>query len=105
MKRTAVVILNWNGVHLLRQFLPTVIKFSPQAEIIVADNASSDDSVAMLKTEFPDIRIILHSENKGFTGGYTEALKHEDAEFYCLLNSDIEVTSDWKGHMEALFER
>lgn len=104
MKRTAVVILNWNGVHLLRQFLPTIIKYSPQAEIIVADNASSDNSVAMLRTEFSEVRIIQNSENKGFTGGYNEVLKHVDAEFYCLLNSDIEVTANWIAPMEALFD-
>jgi GT2 family glycosyltransferase len=73
--KTAVVLLNWNGIHLLKQFLPEVIACSSGASIVVADNASNDGSVAMLKSDFPDVRIIEIASNKGFTGGYNEALQ------------------------------
>jgi GT2 family glycosyltransferase len=104
MSRTAVVILNWNGLHLLQQFLPGVIEYSPGARIIVADNASADASVAMLKEKFPQVEIIENSTNSGYAGGYNEALAKVDAEFYVLLNSDIEVTQDWIKPMEILFD-
>jgi GT2 family glycosyltransferase len=94
--RTAVVILNWNGKKYLEQFLPPLIRYSTgEAEIIVADNASSDDSVSFLKTNFPSVRIILNSSNEGFARGYNLALKQVEADYYILLNSDIEVTPDW----------
>ena len=96
MKKAAVVILNWNGREFLKKFLPTVIKYSSNdAQIIVADNASSDDSVEVLKSEFPEVRIILNKKNGGFATGYNEALKQVEAEYYILLNSDIEVTENW----------
>ncbi len=96
MKKTALVILNWNGRKFLKKFLPNVIKFSQNdAEIIVADNASTDDSVALLKTEFPEVRIIENKSNGGFAAGYNQALKEVEAEYYILLNSDIEVTENW----------
>jgi GT2 family glycosyltransferase len=92
----AVVILNWNGKNYLEKFLSDVIKYSSEdAEIIVADNASTDDSVSYLKKTFPEIRIISMSENTGYTGGYNKALKQIDSDYYILLNSDIEVTSNW----------
>ncbi len=91
----AVVILNWNGKKYLEEFLPNVIAYSGNAQIIVADNASTDDSVAFLKQEFPSVRIIQNAQNGGFSKGYNDALKHVDAEFYMLLNSDIEVTPNW----------
>jgi GT2 family glycosyltransferase len=99
--RTAVVLLNWNGIHLLKQFLPDVISYSPGATIAVADNASSDGSVAMLRNEFPAVRVIEIASNKGFTGGYNEALNQIDAEFYVLLNTDVQVTEGWIEPMEA----
>jgi GT2 family glycosyltransferase len=102
--RTAVVLLNWNGIHLLKQFLPEVIAYSPGASIVVADNASGDGSVAMLKEEFPSVQVIEIASNKGFTGGYNEALKQVDAEFYVLLNTDVQVTHNWIEPMEALFD-
>jgi GT2 family glycosyltransferase len=89
--RTAIVILNWNGKHLLEQFLPKVLLYSAGAEVIVADNASSDESLEMLESKFPEVRIIRNSSNSGYAGGYNEALKQVDSEFYVLLNSDIEV--------------
>lgn len=94
--KVAVVILNYNGEQLLKQFLPSVIKHTPSwCEIIVADNASTDNSIVMLKNDFPDIRTIALTENTGFAGGYNHALKQVDAEYYVLLNSDIEVTAQW----------
>jgi hypothetical protein len=94
--KTAVVILNWNGRKFLEQFLPLVISRShDQAAIIVADNASTDDSVDMLRHNFPEIEIIINPTNSGYAGGYNEALKQVDAEYYILLNSDIEVGENW----------
>ena len=96
MTRVAVVILNWNGREFLRKFLPSVIGFSQgDAEIIVADNASTDSSLEFLANEFPGIRVIQNLTNGGFAKGYNDALKQVDAEYYVLLNSDIEVTSGW----------
>lgn len=94
--KTAVVILNWNGKDFLKKFLPDVVKHSKDvAEVIVADNASTDDSLDFLKENFPEIRIIQLEENYGFSKGYNESLKKVDADFYVLLNSDIRVTPQW----------
>lgn len=94
--KVAVVILNWNGKPFLEEFLPVVIKNShDDAEIIVADNDSKDNSVEFLKKNFPEIRIIRNNENGGFAKGYNDALKQIEAEYYVLLNSDIEVTPKW----------
>ena len=93
--KIAIVILNWNGKALLEQFLPSVISFSKDADIYVADNASTDDSVAFLKTHFPQIKIIQNSTNGGYAKGYNDALKHVKADVFCLLNSDVEVTKNW----------
>lgn len=92
----AVVILNWNGREFLRQFLPGVIEHSAGfAEVIVADNASTDSSVEFLQDNFPQIRIIQNRTNGGFAKGYNDALAQVDADYYVLLNSDIEVTENW----------
>lgn len=91
----SVVILNWNGLHFLQQFLPYVIQYSPGAEIVVADNASTDDSVKWIRQEHPSVRIIEMERNTGFAGGYNIALKKIDARFYVLLNSDVLVTPNW----------
>ena len=93
--KIAVVILNWNGVRLLEQFLPSVSKYSPEATIYVADNASTDTSISFVKENFPTIKIIENKSNLGFASGYNEALKQVDAELYALVNSDIEVTENW----------
>ena len=93
---TAVVILNWNGRKYLEQFLPLLIRYSNgEAEIIVADNASNDDSISFLESNFPSVRIIRNYANEGFARGYNLALKQVEADYYILLNSDIEVTPDW----------
>lgn len=95
MQKIAVVILNYNGRHYLEKFLPKVIEHSINAEIIVADNASNDDSVGLLKKSFPNLNLIELEENYGFAGGYNQALKKVEAEYYVLLNSDVEVTKGW----------
>ena len=104
MKKIAVVILNWNGTKLLEQFLPSVVKYSPEADIYVADNASTDDSIAFVKANFPMVKIVENKSNFGFAQGYNEALKHIDAEIYALVNSDIEVTENWLKPIIETFE-
>lgn len=92
---TAVVILNFNGRDLLRKFLPSVVRFSSPAQIIVADNFSTDGSARVIASEFPTVEIIQIHENLGFCGGYNFALTKIDAQYYVLLNSDVEVTEGW----------
>jgi GT2 family glycosyltransferase len=104
LTKTAVVILNWNGAKLLQQFLPSVIQFSGDATIYVADNASTDTSIAVLKKEFPTIKIIENTGNYGFAKGYNEALKCVEEPYYALVNSDIEVTENWLQPIEAIFD-
>lgn len=94
-KDIAVVILNWNGKKLLEQFLPSVISFSEEATIYIADNASTDDSVAFVNSNYPEISIIQNTENGGYAKGYNDALRHISEPLLCLLNSDIEVTENW----------
>lgn len=96
--KTAVVILNWNGIRYkhLSHFLPNVLKYSSSdAEVIVADNNSDDNSVEWLRENHPEVRIIENPDNSGFASGYNKALKQVEAEYYVLLNSDIEVTENW----------
>ena len=96
MKNIAVVILNWNGAQLLQQFMPSIIKYSSElATIYVADNASTDESIAILKTAFPQVKIISNSGNFGFAKGYNIALQQVHEPIYALVNSDIEVTPNW----------
>ena len=102
--KIAVVILNWNGVKLLEQFLPSIVNYSPEADIYVADNASTDDSVAFVKTNFPSVQIIQNKSNLGFAEGYNEALKSVEAEIFALVNSDIEVTENWLKPILQTFE-
>lgn len=96
---TAVVILNWNGAQMLRKYLPSVIKFSEGAEIIVADNASTDESMEVMRQDFPEVRTIVLDQNYGFAEGYNRALQQVEAEVYVLLNSDVEVTAHWLSPM------
>lgn len=96
MDKVAIVILNWNGASMLRQYLPSVLKYScEEATVYVADNASTDGSVALLKNSFPSCRLVLLDKNWGFAEGYNLALSQIEAEYYLLLNSDIEVTPHW----------
>ena len=95
--KTAVVILNWNTRDYLRKFLPGLIASTEgmDAEVIVADNASTDGSLEMLAAEFPKVRRISLDRNYGFTGGYNRALAQVEADYYVLINSDIEVPGGW----------
>jgi GT2 family glycosyltransferase len=104
MTQTAIVILNYNGEELLRKFLPSVLKFSGDAKIIVADNNSSDGSLQVLSAEFPQVDVIRMASNLGFCGGYNYALSKVEAEYFVLLNSDVEVTENWVQPVINLFE-
>lgn len=96
MDKVAVVILNWNGRKYLEQFLPSVVKHSKDvAKVYVADNASTDDSIEFVKANFPDVAIVINDKNYGFAKGYNEALKKINAEYFVLLNSDVEVSEKW----------
>ena len=97
MKKLLVVILNWNGVGMLQKFLPGVIKYSQGegVEVCVADNGSTDESVAWLQAYCPDVRLIVLDKNYGFADGYNKALEQVEAEYVVLLNSDVEVTPRW----------
>ena len=95
MNKIAIVILNYNGEHFLNQFLPIFIKHSKPYPIYVADNASTDGSLSLLSEKFPDVFVIRLEKNLGYAGGYNEALKQVHAEYYAIVNSDIEVTSNW----------
>ncbi len=96
-KKVAIVILNWNGAKLLEEFLPSVIEHSPSdiSEIIVADNGSTDNSLAVLREKFPSVRTIPLDRNYGFAEGYNKAIHEIDNEYVVLLNSDVEVTPGW----------
>ena len=96
MAKVAIVILNWNGQKMLAKYLPNVIEYSRQdAEIWVADNSSSDGSMHLLETQFPQVKTIVLEQNFGFAEGYNRALKQIEAEYYVLLNSDVEVSHHW----------
>lgn len=99
----AIVILNWNGKALLEQFLPSVIQYSENADIYVADNASTDGSVSYVSKHFHQINIIQNTVNGGYAKGYNDALKHINADVFCLLNSDVEVTKNWLSPIAATF--
>jgi GT2 family glycosyltransferase len=94
-KDIAVVILNWNGKELLNTFLPSVLYYSGDAQIYVADNASIDDSVTFLNANFPEVKIIQNTTNAGYAKGYNDALQQVEEPLLCLLNSDVEVTENW----------
>ena len=101
----AIVILNWNGKKFLEQFLPSVLQTTYKPlQCIVADNASTDDSVAFVKANYPEIRIIQNAQNWGFAKGYNEALKQVDADYYVILNSDVEVSPGWLEPMVELLD-
>ena len=101
---TAIVILNWNGLRFLQEFLPSVVANSPGCDVVVADNASTDGSIAFLQQEYPQVRIIQHSANLGFCEGYNEALRQVDAKYYVLLNSDVAVTPGWTEPIISMME-
>ena len=104
MKQTAVVILNYNGAGMLRRFLPSVIKYSPEASIYVADNGSSDESCDVVRNEFPAVKLMVLDHNYGFAEGYNRALAQVDEEYAVLLNSDVEVTRGWLSPMTQFLD-
>ena len=103
---TAVVILNWNGLPMLQAYLPTLVARTqdPGAFIVVADNGSTDGSVDWLQANWPDIRTLRFDKNYGFTGGYNRALREIDADYYVLLNSDVEVSEGWLAPLVGFLE-
>ena len=101
--KIAIVILNWNGKKLLETFLPSVVSFSKEATVYVADNASTDDSVDFIKEFYPTVNIVQNQTNGGYAKGYNDAIKHIDADLLCLLNNDVEVTEHWLGPIISSF--
>jgi GT2 family glycosyltransferase len=95
--KVAIVILNWNGLELLRTFLPRVVEYSREdgVDIYVADNASNDQSIAYVQKEFPSVKTVILDKNYGFAGGYNRALKQIEAHYYLLLNSDVAPGKNW----------
>ena len=91
----ALVVLNWNGKEILERFLPEMLQYSKEATIYVIDNNSSDDSIDLLATKFPDIKRIINKENLGYAGGYNAGLKNIKEDLICLINNDIRVTKNW----------
>lgn len=94
-KDISVVILNWNGSAMLQRFLPSIIRYSEEAEIIVADNGSTDHSIDILRKKFPSVRILPFRENYGFAEGYNRAIQQIETPYVLLLNDDVEVTPHW----------
>lgn len=103
--KVAVVILNWNGKDLLEKFLPSIVKFSAQATVYIADNASTDDSVVYVSEFFPSVEIIQNKVNGGYAKGYNDALKNLSEDIFVLLNSDVEVTENWLQPVISEFEK
>jgi GT2 family glycosyltransferase len=101
-KDIAIVILNWNGKHLLTRFLPSIVKNSDNAKIYLVDNHSTDDSVTFVSHYYPGVKCIQNSTNAGYAGGYNLALKHINEPVLCLLNNDVEVTEGW---LNAVLDR
>ncbi|OEJ99980.1 glycosyltransferase family 2 protein [Roseivirga misakiensis] len=104
MEKLSVVLLNYNGQHHLENFLPSVTTHSRPYEVVVVDNGSTDDSVAYLEKNYPEVRLIKFEENHGFSGGYNKALTLLDSEYVVLLNTDVEVTPNWISPVLALLD-
>ncbi len=103
-KSIAVVILNWNGIELLKKFLPSIVTNTSEATVYVADNASTDDSVSYIQINFPSIQIIQNSVNGGYAKGYNDALANLTEDIFILLNSDVQVTPNWLAPISKIFE-
>jgi GT2 family glycosyltransferase len=102
--RAAVLVLNYNGQHFLNRFLHDVIRYSAPHQVYVADNASTDDSVAFVKSNFPGIQVIALEKNYGYAEGYNRAIAKLTADFYVLLNNDVEVTEGWLSELMMVME-
>jgi GT2 family glycosyltransferase len=100
----AIVVLNYNGSALLKQYLPSVVQHANQADVWVIDNASTDDSLDVLKNDFPQVKLVVNQKNTGYAGGYNEGLNKICADLYVLINSDIEVTENWLAPIKDAFE-
>ena len=100
----AIVILNWNGAGFLARFLPGVLAHADGARVIVADNASTDNSIELLARDFPTVELLLLERNFGFCEGYNQALAQVGSPFFVLLNSDVEVTLGWLRPLRGLLE-
>ena len=107
VKRVAIIILNWNGEKLLREFLPSVVKNTNAdlGRVVVVDNHSTDGSWRCLEQEFPDVERVLFEDNFGFAGGYNRAIEMIEAEYVVLLNSDVEVAPGWLEPLVAVLDR
>ena len=105
MSLVSVVILNWNGKDFLEKFLPKVTEYSGDHQVVMADNASTDDSVEFVRNNYPDVDIVINESNGGFAKGYNDALKKVKSKYYILLNSDIEVTPNWIDPMLDFLEK
>ena len=105
MSTVKIVILNWNGAEHLRRFLPSVVAAADGAGVVVADNGSTDDSLRLLREEFPGVEVVTMDANYGFAGGYDRALEHIEADYYVLLNSDVETPAGWLAPLIAELER
>lgn len=106
MSIVKIVILNWNGVAHLRRFLPSVVAAAPAGvEVVVADNGSTDDSVEVLRSEFPSVTVLRMDRNYGFAGGYNRALQRIEADYYVLLNSDVETPRGWLAPLVETLDR
>ena len=103
--KIAIIILNWNGKDLLEKFLPSVVEHSEKASIYVVDNASTDDSVAFVNSNFSEVKIIQNKDNYGYAKGYNEAIKLIDDDILCLLNSDVELTPNCLKPILDLFQK
>ena len=101
----AVVILNWNGEALLEKYIPSVLAHSKEATIYLVDNASTDSSISLVKEKFPTVNIIKNPHNGGFAAGYNLGLQSIQADIYCLLNSDVEVTPNWLEPIQEIFHK
>src|SRR5690606_13342592 len=97
-------ILNWNGLTFLKKFLPDVIKYSPEATVYLADNNSFDESVRYVEENHPEVEVIQLPKNEGFCKGYNSALNQIKAEYYVLLNSDVQVTEGWISPIISLMD-
>ncbi|MFY0674168.1 MAG: glycosyltransferase family 2 protein [Bacteroidia bacterium] len=103
--KVATAILNWNGRHWLEKFLPSVMATDyANHQIVVIDNGSTDDTIDFLEKQYPEVQIVINSENHGFAGGYNEGLKNVEADYYAILNSDVEVDPNWLNPLVDLLE-
>ncbi len=104
--KIAIIILNWNGKLLLERFLPSILKYSSDlANVYVADNASTDDSVAFINSKYPEVKVIKNRSNGGYAKGYQDALIHIKEPILCLLNNDVKVSENWLNPILNIFDK